>query len=177
MRPASARSDFRNFSAPARYRKGPPLPRWCPAARRRAPRRRLLPFHADRRPLSGIRRSRGDGHAGDRGDGRQRFPAESERRDVVDIVRAGDLARGVAHDGELRVFRRHAAAVVSHAEVGEAASGDLRLDLPRPGVHGVFHKFLHGVYRAFDDFSRGDLARRDLVQYVNERHYLPSFAS
>ena len=91
---------------------------------------------------------------------------------MVNVVRALNLARGVAHDGEGRVLGGHAASVVGDAQIVHAASGDFRLDIAGPRVDGVFHELLHGVHRALHHFARGDLAGGDRIQYMYHRHLL-----
>ena len=55
-----------------------------------------------------------------------------------------------------RVLRRHAAAVVRHAQKAHAAASDLDGDVPRAGVDGVFDQLLHGRGRPLDDLAGRD---------------------
>ena len=67
------------------------------------------------------------------------FTAEAQRRNGKDIFDSADLARAVADDALMGVFRTHAAAVVSDTHVGLAAVGDFHFDGFGTGIDGIFH--------------------------------------
>ena len=93
-----------------------------------------------------------------RGDARQGFAPEAEGMNMPQIVHAGDLAGGVAGDGEFEFRRRDAAPVVAHADEALAAVFKRDLHQRGPGVETVFHKLLDHAGGPFHH-----LARRDLV--------------
>ena len=76
----------------------------------------------------------------------------------------------MTHDGELRILRRHAAAIVRDADVGESAVRDLHLYIARAGIHGIFYHFLDGVHRTLHHFTGGDLIRRHFIEYMDQCH-------
>jgi hypothetical protein len=84
----------------------------------------------------------GDAHPRHRGDGGQGLAAEAHGAHVLQVVEAGDLAGGVALQGQRQLVLGDAAAVVGHPDAPHAALLELHLDGRRAGVHGVFEHFL-----------------------------------
>ena len=105
--------------------------------------------------VGGARRAAGDGHAADRPDRRQRLAAETEGRDVDQIV-LGQLRGRMALDGERQFLRRHPVAVVAHREIASPAVAQYRLDVPGARVEGVLQQFLEGGGRPLDHLAGGD---------------------
>ena len=62
----------------------------------------------------------------------------------------------MAQEGRLHVLRRHAAAVVRHAQERHAPVAQLDRDLMGPGVDGVFDQLLCGAGRALHNLASGD---------------------
>ena len=86
-----------------------------------------------------------DVHPGHGGDGGQRLAPEAQRADGGQILRAAQLAGGVAQKGGGQLLRRDAAAVVRDADIGQAAPLQLGGDGGGTGVQRVFQKLLaHG---------------------------------
>ena len=61
-------------------------------------------------------RARGEGEPRHHGYARERLPPESEARDPEEIVDGGNLARGVAFEGEHEVFAPDPSSVVDHPD-------------------------------------------------------------
>ena len=69
----------------------------------------------------------------------------------------GQLAGGVAGEGQRQVVGDDAAAVIDDADQLGAALLDLDVDAAAAGIDGVFEQFLDDAGRPFDDFAGGDL--------------------
>ena len=98
-------------------------------------------------------------HGGDRS---QRFAAESERMQGVDVLHGPDLARGMAVESHARVDGRHAAAVVHDLNQVLAAVAEIDFHGGRARVEGILHHLLHHRRGPVDDLARGDLVGDDL---------------
>jgi len=96
-------------------------------------------------------------HGGDRS---QRFAAETESIECVNIVHGGYLARGVAVESHARVDGRHAAAVVHDLNQVLAAVAEIDLYGACACVDRILHHLLDHRGGTVDD-----LARRDLIGY------------
>ena len=83
--------------------------------------------------------------------------AKAERGNPGEILRAPDLARGVASEGQLRIGAVHATAVVIHSDQAHSALRDRDTDAGGLGVEGIFNQLLDDRGRAFDNLSSGDL--------------------
>ena len=88
----------------------------------------------------------------DRADRRQRLAAKSERGDMRQIV-ARQFRGRVTFDGEGEFLGRHAAAVVDDLDQRPTAVLQGDVDASRPGIDGIFDKFLDGGSRALDDLA------------------------
>jgi hypothetical protein len=76
---------------------------------------------------------------------------------TLQVVEAGDLAGGVALEGQRQLVLGDAAAVVGHPDAPHAALFELHVDGRRAGVHGVFEHFLEHRGGPFDHLAGGDL--------------------
>lgn len=76
--------------------------------------------------------------AGDAGDGREGFAAETERRDGEEVFDAGELRGGMAFKGEHGVVAKHATAVVGDSQQTAAAGFGLNGDRSGPCVERIF---------------------------------------
>jgi len=108
--------------------------------------------------------------AGDGGDRRERLAPEAEAADPFEVGEAGDLARGVAVEGEERVVAPHPAAVVADGDPPLATALELDLDRPRPGVESVLDELLEHRGGALDDLAGGDLADELIRQKADAGH-------
>ena len=97
-----------------------------------------------------------DVHPRHGGDGGQRLAPEAQRTDGGQILRAAQLAGGVAQEGGGQLLRRDAAAVVRDADIGQAAPLQLRRDGGRAGVQRVFQKLLDHGGGALHHLTGGD---------------------
>ena len=97
-----------------------------------------------------------------RGDARQRLAAKSECAHPREVIRDGDLRRGVTFDGELQFVRRDAVAVVRDSDAHETAALDGDVDACRIRVERVLHQFLDHRGRPFDDLARRNGVGDDL---------------
>jgi hypothetical protein len=112
----------------------------------------------------GIQVARDDFEARHRGDRRQGFAAESQRRDRAEIVSAGDLAGGMTRKRQREFVDRNPRAVVAHAREAHAAGFDVHFHALRTGIETVLHQFLDDGGGSFDDFARGDLIDEVVVE-------------
>ena len=105
-----------------------------------------------------------------RGDGGQGLAPEAQSADGLQILFRADLAGGVAQEGDLRVLRRHAAAVVGHADGDHAAVLDRYGDVFCPRVHGVFQQLLDHGGRTLYHLAGGDQIRHMGGKLMNDAH-------
>src|SRR5690606_14558356 len=125
--------------------------------RRRPGRAQLTVVGADRVSDLRVGSSRDEPHARDRCDARQRFAAETERRDLLEIVDRRDLARRMARQRERELLPFDPRPVIANAAQTHAAIFDLHLDALRTGIDAVLHELLDYGCRSFDDLARRDL--------------------
>ena len=126
-------------------------------------------FDLQRGAVLGIRATRGQRKAADRGDGRQRFAAEAQRGDGFQIIQRGDLAGGMTRHRQRQLFRRNAAAIVADADQPHAALFQIDIHAGGAGIEGVFDQFLDDRCRALDHLAGSDLVDQDLGQ-LPDRH-------
>ena len=81
--------------------------------------------------------------AGDTGDGGEGLTAEAEGLDAEKVAGIADLRGGMADEGVAHVLLGDAAAVVRHADHGDAAVADLDRHRGAAGIDGVLEKLLH----------------------------------
>ena len=93
---------------------------------------------------------------GNRRNRRQRFAAEPQRPDAVQVARCADLAGGVAQKRPGRLVRRNAAAVVRHPDVFGAAALDLHRDGSRASINRVFNQLFEHRRRTFNHLARSN---------------------
>ncbi len=145
---------------PPRRRLGEQLAHLDARARRRA-RRARRPRAAgvglDGDPARGGGPARDQPHARHRGDAGQRLAAKAERGDRRQVLRARELAGRVAREGDQRVLRRHALAVVAHRDQVEPARGEAHLHVARARVERVLDQLLHYRGRPLDHLASRDL--------------------
>ena len=108
------------------------------------------------------------------GNRRQRFAAEAERANRLEVVSRADLARRMAQDRETCVLFRHTLAVVRHAQEARAARQDFDFDLRGAGVDGIFDELLDDGGRALDDFAGSNLVDRAVVEHMDTAHERPA---
>jgi len=94
----------------------------------------------------------------------------NRRSPAVEVIGLGDLARGVALEGEQRVVARQAAAVVLHAQERPPTVAKFHLDPRGAGVEGVFDQLLHHRGRPLDHLAGGDLVGDPVGQDADFRH-------
>jgi hypothetical protein len=103
-----------------------------------------------------VLRAAGDGQAADGADRGQSLPPKAERGDMHKVV-IRQFGGRVALDGQGKVLRRHAHAVVGHGHQAGAAFADKNLDTRGAGINGIFDEFLDGRSGALNDFAGGNL--------------------
>ena len=96
--------------------------------------------------------------AGDTRDGGEGLTAEAEGLDAEEVAGVADLRGGMADEGVAHVLLGDAAAVVRHANHGDAAVADLDRYRGAAGIDGVLEELLHDTERPLDH-----LARRNLI--------------
>jgi len=111
------------------------------------------PFDSDPGPFEHLRGAGEDGEPADRGDRGERFAAEAERGDPVDVLRGEDLAGAVRFNAEQNVVGIHARTVVGDADQPRAGPFDFNADPGGAGVDGVFHQFLDHGRGPFDHLA------------------------
>ena len=112
----------------------------------------------------------------DAGDGGQGLAAEAERAYALEAALVGELAGGVAQEGDPGVLGGHPAAVVGHADELRAAAGEFYRYVARPGVHGVLNELLHRRGRALHHLARRNQVGDVGGEYVYSGHDITSFA-
>jgi hypothetical protein len=104
--------------------------------------------------------ARGDRHAADGGDRRQRLTAETHRVDVEQVhpaVIAGRQFRGgVPVEREQQIVRAHAAAIILDRDAFQAARLDRDSDPAGAGIQRILRQFLDRRGRALNHFTRRD---------------------
>src|SRR6185503_21284647 len=93
----------------------------------------------------------------DRRDTGQRLAAETERGNPLEVVGTANLAGRMALDGEPRILRRHAFAVVFDLDQLLAAKLHRDDDPARARVDRVLDELFDHGCRTLDDFSGGNL--------------------
>ena len=74
-----------------------------------------------------------------------------------EIIGGGELAGGVAAEGEFHFAGRNARSVVADADERSSAVARLDGEIGRAGVDGVLDQFFHDRGGPLDDFTGGDL--------------------
>ena len=108
--------------------------------------------------------------ARDRGDGRQRLAAKTQRGDGEQVLDVAQFAGGVAFEGQQRVVAQHAAAVVHDADQPPAARFHLHAQIRRAGIERVFQQFLDHRRGPLHHFARGDLVGNLVGKNANAAH-------
>ena len=108
-------------------------------------------------------------------DGGQRLPAEAQRPDAIQVLRAQHLAGGVPQKCLRHILPFDPAAVIGHTDEPYPAVLYFHRNGGRPGINGILHQLLHHRSRAFYHLARCDQLRRFPIQYVDFRHRLTSF--
>jgi len=122
------------------------------------------------RGAAGVPFRRAQRQAGHRGDRRQRFAAETQRGDPLEILGRAQLARGVVLEGEQGVLVAHPLAVVPDGDALPSAPRHLDVDAGGAGVERVLHELLDDGRRPLHDFARGDLVDHLFRQHPNFSH-------
>ena len=112
-------------------------------------------------------------HGGDR---RERLAAEAHRPDGLKPLLIVQLGGGVTQEGDARVLRGHAAAVVRHADIGRAAAAKFHRDILRAGVEGVLHQLLDNGGGTLHDLAGGDHISHVRVENIDNSHMHTSFS-
>ena len=109
-------------------------------------------------------------HPGHAGNGGQRFAAEPQRVDVVQVFFRADLAGGMADEGRGDIGCLDAAAVVADLNEFDAAGLDGKGDLRRACIDGVLQKFLDHRRRPLHHFACRDQLCRVFIQHMDLCH-------
>ena len=105
-----------------------------------------------------------------RGYRRESFAAEAHRRYGLQPLLVVQLRCSVPQEGNARVLRRHAAAVVRDADIGRAPAADLDGYILRPSVERVLDQLLDDGSRTLDHLAGGDHISHMGLKYVYDRH-------
>ena len=111
-----------------------------------------------------IGRAGANGQGGDGADAWERFAAEPECGQAVQVLERGELRRRVPADRQRQIRWRDAATVIDDLDQFDAATPDCHSDPRGAGIDSVFDEFLDGGNWALDDLSSGDLADRSFVK-------------
>ena len=115
-----------------------------------------------------VDRATGDGHVGDRRDGRQRLAAKAHRRHILQLLERGDLAGGVAPQRQRKLGRGDAGAVVFKHDAAHAARGQPQHHLRGASVERVVEQLAHHRGGPLDHLTGSDLAD-ELVGQLADR--------
>ena len=117
--------------------------------------RLLAPFGIGLPRLALLGGARRQGQTGNRADTGQRFAAETEADDSLQIVERADFTGGVPCQRQRQIVLADAAAVVAN-QLGTAAF-NIDIDARCAGVQAVFHQLLDDRRGAFNHLSGGNL--------------------
>ena len=118
--------------------------------------------------MGGVRRARGHGDSGYRGDRGQRLAAKAQGTHVFQVVQRGDLRGGVARQGQRQLIFIDAAPVVGDGDAFHAPFFQPHRDLRGARIERVFQQLLdHGRW-PLDHLASGDL-RNQLVRQGLDR--------
>ena len=106
--------------------------------------------------------ARRTGHLRNSSNGGQRFTAETQRLDSMEVLGIRNLAGRMTFESQADLALGNAAAIVCHAEIADAAVTDFDSYRGCTSVKAVFHHFLDGRRRAFNHLARRNLTN-DLV--------------
>ena len=101
------------------------------------------------------------------------FSPESQCRDLAEICRRRDLARGMSGHRKNHVVGMDAPAVVAHADPLHTRLIDVDPDGRRLGVEAVFHKLLDDGRGPLHDLAGGDLVSDELAKWPYASAQLP----
>ena len=121
----------------------------------------------------GVTRVRGaarESQVRDGGDAGERLATEPEARHALQVLQGGDLAGGMARQGQGQLVVGDAAAVVGDLEQLGAARGQLHLDRPRARVHAVLQQLLEGSGGPLHHLPSGDLVDEQIGERANGGH-------
>ncbi len=100
---------------------------------------------------------RGQPHARNRQDARQRFAAKPEAGDAFQVTQTCDLAGGMPLKCQRQLILGNSCAVIAHANEADTSLFQLDVDTPRPGIETVLDQLLDNGGGAFDHLAGGDL--------------------
>jgi hypothetical protein len=106
-------------------------------------------------------------HGGDAGQG---LAAEAQADHPLQVPQAGDLAGGVAGQGQGQVIRADAGAVVRHPDQLDAAFLQVHPDIPGARVQAVLQQFLEGRGRPLHHLAGGNLGDEQVGKEVDGGH-------
>ena len=112
-----------------------------------------------------------DGHHRYRRDTGERFAAETERFDIIQIFRLTDLAGGVRQKRGFQVVLFDAATVVYHFDLVKTGVCHRDLNLGGACVNGVFDKLLDDGGGTFHHFAGGNFVVYRTVQFYDLHHF------
>ena len=113
--------------------------------------------------------------AADRADRGQRFAAEPEALDRLQVV-TGQLRCGVTLDREGKLVGAHATAIVGDGDEVAPAARDHDIDTARARIDGVFDEFLHDAGGPFDHFAGRDAVDQGCGQNADPHGAIPPSA-
>src|SRR5262249_25888473 len=91
---------------------------------------------------------------------------EAERRDIEKVL-VLELGSGMPLNGELKIGRAHAFAVVGDPDQRQATAGRHHVDGAGAGVEGVFQELLDHTGRTFDYLAGSDAIDRLEAELAN----------
>src|SRR5882672_1789219 len=128
----------------------------------------------------GMRAVAGPAQQAEMGNGRnagQRFAAESQAGNALQLLERSDFAGGVSGKRERQVVLADACAVVRDADLPDAAFGKLHSHVGSARVQAVFQQLLERGGGAIDHFPSRDLADQEVRKQVDGGHRCRSVGS
>ncbi len=143
---------------------------WMRGRRDRGAHLLSLCLHTPGSVIGGHPCSRGQLQSRDRTDTRERFAAKSQTGNVFEIIEIGDLAGGVAAEGQPEIVLDDASTIVTNTDELAATLFDVDLDTVGTGIETIFQQFLDHGGGSFNDLAGGNLVRQALAEKGNAGH-------
>ena len=105
-----------------------------------------------------------------RGNGRERFAPETQRRNRAEILSRLKLAGGMMLESQDGVILAHPFAVVPHLDGPLPSRKHSDINSAALGIDGIFQQFLYDRGRPFDNFAGGDFVGKNFRQYADFAH-------
>ncbi len=108
-----------------------------------------------------------------RADRGQRLAAKAQGGHPLQIIQIGNLAGGMARQGQRQILMGDAATIIAHPQQLHAALLDIDINASSAGIQAVFQQLLDDRGRPFHHFTGGDLVGQPRRQQMYSGHLQP----